>query len=138
MKAVLFLILILALFNCSLSDFDSDCTEIATNECIKKIPAGFNFLKGYPVTFDGKEYVEYSYVLTSGTNYILKLCKQQGSDVKLIIMDGSRNVVGSNFVDGTLLSVISYPCRATSIYYIRILAGEPGFCGSCLLAFNRK
>ncbi|MCA6367701.1 MAG: hypothetical protein IM631_13205 [Cytophagales bacterium] len=128
-----------AFLSCGMAELPAnDCTEVASAECLKAIPPGFNFLKGYPLSFEGREYLEYSYVFTSGTTYALKICKQHGNDVKLVIMDGSRDVVGSNQINGRLLTSVAYQCRATSIHYIKVFADKSSFCGSCVLAFSRK
>ena len=138
MKALTYILPFFAFLSCGFTDLQSDCTDVARAECLKAIPKGFNFIKQYPLSFEGKEYLEYSYVFTSGTTYTLKFCKQHGNDVKMVIMDGSRAVVGSNEVDGALLTSAAFKCRTTSIYYIRVFADKSSFCGNYLLSFSRK
>src|SRR5690348_4575354 len=70
--------------------------------CIPKLAQGFNFLKGYKV--DGgnnKDKVEYSYVFTTGTQYMVNLCVNGTTNdgVMVSLFDSSRNKVASSKVN---------------------------------------
>ncbi|MDH5380324.1 MAG: hypothetical protein OEW75_05715, partial [Cyclobacteriaceae bacterium] len=89
--------------------------ETHTNDCIPKLSSGFNFLKSYNV--DGqkgaKDKVEYSYVFTKGTQYMINVCGPGGSNDGIIInlYDSKRNLVGSSVLNGQQLTAFVYPCN---------------------------
>src|SRR5690606_5450054 len=48
--------------------------ETLSTKCIPKLAEGFNFLKSYKIEKGAKPYVEYSYVFTKGTQYMINIC----------------------------------------------------------------
>lgn len=126
-----------------LSGFDSSgqCNaESLSSQCIPKLASGFNFLKSYKVEKAGKEYVEYSYVFTKGTEYMINICApDQNSDgIIVTLYDSKRNKVASNKVDDQYITAIAYPCNATGIYYIQYtFDDQSSFCGGSALGFKR-
>lgn len=126
-----------------LSGFDSGAqcnSETLSTQCIPKLASGFNFLKSYKVEKGGKAYVEYSYVFTKGTQYMINICApDQNSDgISVTLYDSQRNKVASNKVDDQYISAIAYPCNATGIYYIQYtFDDEASICGGSALGFKR-
>ena len=110
------------------------------NTCIPKLSAGFNFLKSYKVDDSrnaGK--VEYSYVFTKGTQYMITLCEQVNTNsVVITIYDSQRNKVASSKFNGDLLSAIAYPCNATGIYYLTYTFEDgSAHCAGSVLGFKK-
>jgi hypothetical protein len=121
----------------------SQCNPDAfANDCIPKLQSGFNFLKSYKVDGAGgtKEKVEYSYVFTKGTQYMINLCATgTGTDgIVVTLFDSGRNKVASSKINGQFVNTIAYPCNATGIYYIQYTFDGPSArCGGSALGFKR-
>jgi len=120
MKNIIWLVLFILLVYSYESNAQCKADELC-NACIPKLSAGFNFLKSYKVD-DARRAgkVEYSYVFTKGTQYMITLCEQVASakSVVITIYDSQRNKVASNKFNGDVLAAIAYPCNATGIYYL--------------------
>jgi len=113
--------------------------DVFTTECIPKLPEGFNFLKGYKI--DGKDgakaKVEYSYVFTKGTQYMINICAGEGNIV-INLFDSKRNKVASSKINDQYATAIAFPCKATSIYYISYtFDDDSGYCGGSALGFRK-
>ncbi len=111
-----------------------------SNQCIPKLATGFNFLKSYKVEKGGKEFVEYSYVFTKGTQYMINICAatQPTDGIVVSLYDSNRNKVASSKVNGQFISAIAYPCNTTGIYYIQYtFDGSTTNCGGSALGFKR-
>src|SRR6478609_690345 len=141
MKKVLFSILFLASGLIS-SDLIGQCdSENFSTACISKLATGFNFLKSYKVDGEGgaKDKVEYSYVFTKGTQYMINLCATgTATDGIVTLFDSGRNKVATSKINGQFISAIAYPCNATGIYYIQYtFDGSTAKCGGSALGFKR-
>lgn len=117
-------------------------SEELSSTCIPKLTtAGFNFLKTYKINGERDlTKVEYSYVFTKGTQYMINLCDQNANQntITVTIYDGQRNKVASNKVDGKLLAGLIYPCNATGIYYMQYTFEESSArCGGSALGFKK-
>jgi hypothetical protein len=117
-------------------------SEALSNQCIPKLAAGFNFLKSYKIdgANGGKDKVEYSYVFTKGTQYMINICsKGQNTDGIIVsLFDSNRNKVATSKVNGQFITAIAYPCNATGIYYIQYtFDGSSTYCGGSALGFKR-
>ena len=113
-----------------------------SNACIPKLAGGFNFLKSYKIDGEGgsKEKVEYSYVFTKGTQYMINICANgQATDgIVVTLFDSGRNKVASSKINGQFITAIAYPCNATGIYYIQYtFDGSASHCGGSALGFKR-
>ena len=114
--------------------------ETLSTQCIPKLAAGFNFLKSYKVEKSGKDYVEYSYVFTKGTQYMINICApgENANGIIVTLEDSDRNKVASSKVNDQYISAIAYPCNKTGIYYIRYTFDQTsGYCGGSALGFKR-
>jgi hypothetical protein len=114
--------------------------EILSTQCIPKLASGFNFLKSYKVEKAGKEYVEYSYVFTKGTQYMINICEpgQNADGITVTLYDSDRNKVASNKVDDHYATSIVYSCNKIGIYYIQYtFDDETSACGGSALGFKR-
>lgn len=117
-------------------------SENLSNNCIPKLASGFNFLKSYKIDGEGgaKDKIEYSYVFTKGTQYMINLCAPGSATDGLVVslFDSNRNKVATSKVNGEFISAIAYPCNATGIYYIQYtFDGSTAKCGGSALGFKR-
>ena len=140
-KIIVFAALIMAIFTSS--DVVGQCdAEGFGNACIPKLATGFNFLKSYKIDSEGgaKDKVEFSYVFTKGTQYMINLCAGGSATDGLVVslFDAKRNKVATSKVNGEFVSAIAYPCNATGIYYIQYtFDGSSAKCGGSALGFKR-
>jgi hypothetical protein len=114
--------------------------ETLSTQCIPKLASGFNFLKSYKVEKGGREYVEYSYVFTKGTQYMINICEpgQDADGITVTLYDSDRNKVASNKVDDQYATSIVYSCNKIGIYYIQYtFDDETSACGGSALGFKR-
>lgn len=114
--------------------------DALSSQCIPKLATGFNFLKSYKIEKGGKDYVEYSYVFTKGTQYMINICApgQNTDGIVVSLFDSNRNKVASSKVNGQFISAIAYPCNTTGIYYIQYtFDGSTSYCGGSALGFKR-
>lgn len=106
--------------------------------CVSKLATGYTFLKSYKIA--GEKEIEYSYVFTKDTNYVLNLCNKDGESNNMVVTlyDANRNKIASNVIGDKYLPAIGYRCGATGIYYFTISFQnnlEP--CGVSVLGFKR-
>ncbi|MFN7492418.1 MAG: hypothetical protein ACK5RG_05840 [Cyclobacteriaceae bacterium] len=143
MKKVLSILTIISLISVSTIDLNGQCNpDNFANACIPKLASGFNFLKSYKVDGEGgaKDKVEYSYVFTKGTQYMINLCANGAATDGIVVtlFDSGRNKVATSKINGQFISAIAYPCNATGIYYIQYtFDGSAGKCGGSALGFKR-
>lgn len=140
MKKLVFAVI--CLFSLGMSPVpDQTCdSESLASACIPKLANGFNFLKSYKVDGIAKDKVEYSYVFTKGTQYLINLCANGTTTDGIVvsIYDKERNRVATSKVNGQFISAIAYPCNATGIYYIQYTFDDPSsHCGGSALGFKR-
>jgi hypothetical protein len=135
------LVFIFVIFVVSGIEATAQCNaENLSTECIPKLASGFNFLKSYKVEKGGKEYVEYSYVFTKGTQYMINICSpaQNADGIIVTLEDSDRNKVASSKVNDQYISAIAYPCNKTGIYYIKYTFDDAAsYCGGSALGFKR-
>jgi len=143
MKKIFFSILLITAVSFGSSGVSGQCdADNFSNACIPKLSGGFNFLKSYKIDGEGgsKDKVEYSYVFTKGTQYMINLCAGGNGPDGLVVslFDSQRNKVASSKVNGEFISAIAYPCNATGIYYIQYtFDGSASYCGGSALGFKR-
>ncbi len=116
--------------------------EPFTSGCIPKLASGFNFLKSYKIDGQGgaKTKVEYSYVFTKGTQYMINVCAtgETTDGIVISLYDSNRNKLVSSKINDQYISAIAYPCNTTGIYYIQYTFDESNqFCGGSALGFKR-
>jgi hypothetical protein len=135
------LIFVFSVFVFSTLDVIAQCNaESLSTACIPKLATGFNFLKSYKIEKGGKEFVEYSYVFTKGTQYMINICAGGNATDGIVVslFDSNRNKVASSKYNGQFLTAMTYPCNTTGIYYIQYtFDGSTGYCGGSALGFKR-
>jgi hypothetical protein len=143
MKKAISITLLMLIVGAGSIELNGQCNpDNFANACIPKLASGFNFLKSYKVDGAGgtKDKVEYSYVFTKGTQYMINLCANGAATdgIVVTIFDSGRNKVASSKINGQFISAIAYPCNATGIYYIQYtFDGSAGKCGGSALGFKR-
>jgi hypothetical protein len=141
MKNFAFVLLFISSMAAGSNDLIDQCNaDNLANACIPKLAAGFNFLKSYKVDGEAKEKVEYSYVFTKGTQYMINVCANGSATdgIVVTIYDKERNKVATSKINGQFITAIAYPCNATGIYYIQYTFDEPSaHCGGSALGFKR-
>ncbi|HEY0739848.1 MAG TPA: hypothetical protein VGD40_00250 [Chryseosolibacter sp.] len=135
------LIFVFSVFVFSTLDVIAQCNaESLSTACIPKLATGFNFLKSYKIEKGGKEFVEYSYVFTKGTQYMINICAGGANTDGIVVslFDSNRNKVASSKYNGQFLTAMTYPCNTTGIYYIQYtFDGSTSYCGGSALGFKR-
>jgi hypothetical protein len=135
------LVFVFTVFLLSGFNAEAQCNaETLSTQCIPKLASGYNFLKSYKLEKGGKEYVEYSYVFTKGTQYMINVCApgQSSQGIIVTLYDAKRNKVASSKVDDQYISAMAYPCNTTGIYYIQYTFDDAtGACGGSALGFKR-
>jgi hypothetical protein len=143
MKKLIVIAIFLIVASFTTSDLAGQCdSENFSNACIPKLATGFNFLKSYRIDGEGgaKDKVEFSYVFTKGTQYMINLCAGGTSTDGLVVSlyDAKRNKLATSKVNGEFVTAIAYPCNATGIYYIQYTFDGPSAkCGGSALGFKR-
>lgn len=110
--------------------------------CVPKLADGFNFLKSYKIDGQGgqKEKIEYSYLFTKGTQYMINLCAEgtETDGIVVSLFDAARNKIASNLINGKFVNQLTMICNATGIYYIQYtFNGSKNFCGGSALGFKK-
>jgi hypothetical protein len=137
------IVIVLSVFVLSALEVIGQCnSETFSNQCIPKLASGFNFLKSYKIEKPtaAKEYVEYSYVFTKGTQYMINICAptQPTDGIVVSLFDSNRNKVATSKINGQYIAAIAYPCPTTGIYYIQYsFDGSTSYCGGSALGFKR-
>jgi hypothetical protein len=141
MKKIIVIALFACVFGAGPGNLFAQCnSESFANACIPKLSGGFNFLKSYKVDGVSKDKVEFSYVFTKGTQYMLNVCGGGGATDGIVvsIWDKDRNKVATSKINGQVVSAIAFPCNATGIYYIQYTFETPSaHCGGSALGFKK-
>lgn len=114
--------------------------EEFVNAAVASLAPGYNFLKSYKINGEKDlEKVEFSYVLTKGTQYMLNLKEKNAAPQTIVTLyDAKRNKIATNKLGGTIAPAIAFSCGATGIYYITYTF-EPSSerCAGSTLGFKR-
>ncbi|MDX2189925.1 MAG: hypothetical protein SFY32_08685 [Bacteroidota bacterium] len=112
-------------------------TDPLVQKCSGKL-GDFTFLKVYKIEKGGGEQVEYSYVFSGNTSYILSMCDDKGTDIaiEVSLFDSNRKLVSTNKLNGKVYPAITYNCKTTGIYYMTYSNAESG-CGVSVLGFKK-
>ncbi|MCP4311690.1 MAG: hypothetical protein GY790_10540 [Bacteroidetes bacterium] len=121
---------------CGSDEFLDDCSSTLGSH---------TFIKAFNVELKPKkkENVEYSYVFSKGSNYMIIGCDQNLKGNRLIVSlyDRSHKLIASSYDRKTKKHYpdMVYPCSATGVYYIEAtLEGSGQGCGVIILGFNKK
>jgi hypothetical protein len=111
---------------------------------ISSLPKGFTFLKGYPVNgLNGKrKKIEYSYILSRNSKYLISLARQgnKNEGLQITLLNSRKKAIATSYVEGKYYDAIQYTCQRTGIYYIRFTYNPKkttDFCSGGVLSFRR-
>ncbi|MDX2196068.1 MAG: hypothetical protein NW207_06595 [Cytophagales bacterium] len=133
------LVIILAVISGSIALCHAQCNpDPMIQKCSGKL-GEFTFLKVYKID-NGKpgEPVEFSYVFSGNTNYMISLCDDKGTDtgVEISLFDSNRKLVSTNKLNGKVFPAITYSCKTTGIYYMTYTLADVN-CGVSVLGFKK-
>jgi hypothetical protein len=140
MKRLLFFLTVLSFYT-TVTFGQCDAASKAS-ACIPNPDSGYTLIKSFEVDGKGgtKSKIEYSYVFTKGTKYLVNVCggAKNQDGVVVTLYDKYRNKVASNNLDGQIAKAIAYPCSATGIYYITYtFLDSKDYCGGSTIGFKR-
>ena len=103
------------------------------------------FIKSFntKITSKKESKVEYSYVFSKGSEYMIIICDQKRAGNRMIVnlYDRDHKLIASSYNRKTKKHYpdLIYPCSATGVYYIESsFEGSDGGCGVIILGFNKK
>jgi len=138
-----FYIYSIAVLVCTLSStrvFSQCDSEALVKAAVTSLAPGYNFLKSYKISGEKDlEKLEFSYVLTKGTNYMLNLKENNPAPLTVVTLyDAKRNKIATNKAGGSIAPAIAFACGSTGIYYITYTF-EPSAerCAGSTLGFKR-
>lgn len=103
--------------------------------------SGYTYLKTYKLDASKETEIEYSYVFSSNTQYMLTLANEiDPNDVLITIYDSQRKEICSNFdkKNKKFYQGIGYSCSATGIYYIIYsFKNSKNKCAASVLGFKK-
>lgn len=88
-------------------------------------------------------FIEYSYVLSKGTSYVITVCDEAQPGGKMIVelYDRNRKKIASSYSKKTKKHYpkIGYSCTATGVYYLKYtFEKNKANCGVSILGFSKK
>lgn len=116
--------------------FTMSNAQCQADECVSKISDGYIFLKSYKMEKAGNE-VEYSYVFSKDTDYMLVTCN--ANNVIVTLFDSNKKMIATNYDPKTekYYTALAYNCKATGIYYLKYSFKENSECCVSVLAFKK-
>lgn len=113
------------------------------NECATKLEKAL-FIKAFEVeskTFKkGETSIEYNYVFSKGTTYLITSCDKEESPMIIELYDRNQKLIASNYdkVKKKFYPKIAYPCSATGVYYLKYkFKSNQEACGISMLGFTK-
>ncbi len=135
--------IVIFIFLGSMSLFaDAQCNPDALASKCNATLGTYTFLKSYkldPVKAVNNA-IEYSYVFSKDTEYILMLCEAGQNDVVVTLYDQKRKELASNFdkKNNKVLPGMGYKCSATGVYYMTFAIKDAATdCGISVLGFKK-
>ena len=125
------------------SNAQCDLKSLKPN-CIGQLASGFTYIKSYPLEktkINLKDEIEYSFVFSKGTIYMLTFANSEGkaSNIEITLYDPSHKKITSNFDVGTGSYIpLGYKCSATGVHYMTFKFKDGKIpCGLSILGFKR-
>jgi hypothetical protein len=123
------------------AEAEAQCnTEAFVSASVAGITPGYSFLKSYKIAGERDlEKVEFSYVLTKGTQYLVNIKDVTTTPSTIVTLyDSKRNKIATNKISGSTASAIAFACGATGIYYLQYtFESAAERCAASSLAFKR-
>jgi hypothetical protein len=109
--------------------------EDLVKKCSGKL-GDYMFLKSFKIE-KATEDVEYSYVFTTNTSYLISLGNNTGDgNIEVNVYDSARKLVMSNKLKDKVYPTITYTCKTTGIYYMSYKIKD-GNCGVSVVGFKK-
>jgi hypothetical protein len=142
MKTTYIFSLLIALGLLSSLEASGQCNSDAfVSASVAGMTPGYSLLKSYKIAGEKDlEKMEFSYVLTKGTQYMLNIKDDAAPAPATVVtlFDSKRNKIASNKISGSTASAIAFACGATGIYYIQYtFESSSQRCAGSTLAFRR-
>lgn len=111
---------------------------------IEQLSPGFTFIKSY--LLDGgrensKGEIEYSFVFSKGTSYMLTLVNNLGKsdNIEIKLYDPAHKLLVSNYdKKSKKYFPVVYPCKSTGVHYMTFkFSNSADKCGLSVLGFKR-
>jgi hypothetical protein len=103
--------------------------------------AGYTYLKTYKLDASKEAEIEYSYVFSNNTQYVLTLAHElETTDILVSIYDNNRKELCNNYdkKGKKYFQGIGYSCSATGIYYVMFsFKNAKNKCGASVLGFKK-
>lgn len=114
------------------------------NQCVAQLADGYTFIKSYLLNdgkLNGSGEIEYSFVFSSGTTYMLTFANALGAseNIEIKLFDPNKKLLASNHdkKSGRFFP-IGYKCKATGVHYMTFKFVEnTDVCGLSVLGFKR-
>ncbi len=137
------LVALFLVFSFSSASAQCDPNSFKAN-CKGQLATGFTYIKSYPLKeskINAKGEIEYSFVFSKGTIYMLTFANNEGDakDIEITLFDPSRTKVTSNFDEANnQYFPMGYKCTATGVHYMTFkLKNGTAHCGLSILGFKR-
>lgn len=136
------IILLLTVIMSSASSFGQCDSDEFLDNCAANLET-YTFIKAFNVSMKKSDKVEYSYVFSKGSSYMIIVCDQNVPGKKMIVNLYDRNhklIVSSyNRKTKSYYPSLVYPCSATGVYYMEAtFEDSKGGCGVCILGFKKS
>lgn len=138
-------IIILFLTSASTLSSFGQCNPQSHKEfCIGQLSSGYTYIKSFPiekVNTNANGEIEYSFVFSKGTNYMLTISDKnnEAKNIEIILYDPQHKKLISNFdkKSGGFFP-IQYTCSNTGVHYMTFkYHGNDDQCGLSILGFKR-
>ncbi len=120
---------------------NSDCNFEQYSKLASEKLSGYVYLKTYNIDASKGNQVEYSYVFSSNTNYILTLAQDSDKgEILITVFDNNRKELCSNYdkKNNKYFSGLGYSCSATGIYYVTYtFKNDKSKCAASVLGFKK-
>jgi len=136
--------LVVTLASCNLAMAQCDEKKLDEN-CKGAISEGFTYIKSFNLDPEKMQNgtVEFSYIFSKDTQYMLALCGQTdkaGKDVTIALYDGNRNQLFNSAENKSEpLKKLMYKCQTTGVHYINFTyLNEKPSCHQAQIGFKRQ
>ncbi|GAB4400247.1 MAG: hypothetical protein OHK0053_21630 [Microscillaceae bacterium] len=119
---------------------DAFCdTSSYKDAALAKLPKGYTFLKSFGINGIQKPTVEYSYIFSRNSAYIITL-DNGGTDGMIVeLYDSNKKFVATSYAKGKFYQALIYECKATGIYYMKFYFKDTNRrCAAGVLGFSRS
>jgi hypothetical protein len=114
------------------------------SKCTSQLASGFTYIKSYPLEegkVNSKGEIEYSFVFSKGTIYMLTFANSNGasSGIEITLFDPAHKKIASNFDLGSGdFFPLGYKCTSTGVHYMTFKFKQNiQTCGLSILGFKR-